>query len=105
MTLQTEATGSNDFVFGEVEVYPQPVRPEYEGPIAIRGLATNANVKITDAQGRLVFETEAVGGQAVWDGRDYNGGRPASGVYFVWATATSAFNAPEAVVAKIALLR
>jgi len=105
MTIQTEATGSNDFRFGAVEVYPQPVRPEYDGPIAIRGLATNANVKITDAQGRLVYETDAIGGQAIWDGRDYNGGRPASGVYFVWATATKAFNAPEAVVAKIALLR
>ncbi|MFK8057579.1 MAG: two-component regulator propeller domain-containing protein [Saprospiraceae bacterium] len=105
MTLQTEATGSNDFFFSNVEVFPQPVRPDYDGPIAIRGLATNANVKITDAQGRLVYETDAVGGQAVWDGRDYNGGRPASGVYFVWATATKAFNAPEAVVAKIALLR
>lgn len=105
MTLQTEATGSADFFFDNVEVYPQPVRPEYDGPIAIRGLATNANVKITDVQGRLVFETEAIGGQAVWDGRDYNGGRPASGVYFVWATASKAFNAPEAVVAKIALLR
>ena len=105
MTLQTEATGSSDFFFGNVEVYPQPVRPEYDGPIAIRGLATNANVKITDAQGRLVYETDAIGGQAVWDGRDYTGRRPASGVYFVWATATKAFNAPEAVVAKIALLR
>jgi len=105
MTLQTEATGSSDFVFSNVEVYPQPVRPDYDGPIAIRGLATNANVKITDVQGRLVFETEAIGGQAVWDGRDYNGGRPASGVYFVWATATRAFDAPESMVAKIALLR
>jgi len=105
MTLQTEATGSADFFFGNVEVYPQPVRPDYDGPIAIRGLATDSNVKITDVQGRLVFETESVGGQAVWDGRDYNGGRPASGIYFVWATATKAFNAPEAVVAKIALLR
>ena len=105
MTLQTEATGSSDFVFGNVEVFPQPVRPEYDGPIAIRGLATNANVKITDAAGRLIFETDAIGGQAVWDGRDYTGRRPASGVYFVWATATEAFNSPEAVVAKIALLR
>ena len=105
MTLQTEATGSADFFFGNVEVYPQPVRPEYDGPIAIRGLATNSNVKITDAAGRLIFETDSIGGQAVWDGRDYTGRRPASGVYFVWATATEAFNSPEAVVAKIALLR
>ena len=105
MSLRTESTGGDEFVFGAVEVYPQPVRPDYEGPIAIRGLARDANVKITDAAGRLVYETDAIGGQAVWDGRDYTGRRPASGVYLVWASATQSFDSPEAVVAKIALLR
>jgi len=104
MSLQTESTGSRPFVFESVEVYPQPVRPEYDGPIAIRGLATDANVKITDAVGRLVYETDAVGGLAVWNGRDYTGSRPASGVYMVWATAGQG-EPPATVVAKILLLR
>ena len=104
MSLQTESTGSEPFIFDAVEVYPQPVRPEYDGPIAIRGLATNANVKITDAAGRLVFETDAIGGQAIWNGTDYTGSRPASGVYLVWASAVVG-DPPNTIVAKIALLR
>ena len=106
MSLRTESTTGRDFAHAaEVEVFPQPVRPDYEGPIAIRGLANDANVKITDAAGRLVYETEAAGGQAVWDGRDYTGHRPASGVYLVWATATRSQTQPATVVARIALLR
>ena len=43
-------------------VFPNPVEPGYDGPIAISDLPTNANVKITDASGRLVYETLALGG-------------------------------------------
>lgn len=70
----------------EVLVFPNPVPHGYEGTIAIRGLVQNAIVKITDAAGRLVFQTRANGGQAVWNGRDYTGHRPQSGVYLVFAT-------------------
>ena len=105
MSLQTESSGGRELAHGVVEVYPQPVAPDYEGPIAIRGLALDANVKITDAAGRLVYETTAIGGTATWDGRDYTGRRAASGVYFVWATAARALEQPAGVVAKIALVR
>ena len=67
-------------------VYPNPVRPEYDGPIAIRGLVQNAEVKITDIAGNLIFETEALGSQAVWDGKNYNGRRAATGVYLVFSS-------------------
>jgi len=33
--------------------------------------------------GRLVYQTKALGGQAVWDGKDYKGRRISSGVYLV----------------------
>lgn len=69
----------------KVHVYPNPVRPEYSGPIAIKGLPNNAVVKITDITGALVYETRANGGQAVWDGRLSNGKRAYSGVYLVMA--------------------
>ncbi|MEN0005682.1 MAG: FlgD immunoglobulin-like domain containing protein, partial [Bacteroidota bacterium] len=72
-----------------------------------RGLARDANVKITDVNGKLVFETTANGGQAVWDGRDYNGRRASSGVYLIFATTNSrisAFADPDATVGKILLL-
>ncbi len=84
-TFQGDAI-NGEFAHGDVQVYPNPVRPEYDGPIAIKGLYRNANVKITDIRGRLVFETQALGGQAVWDGRTYSGEKPHTGVYLVFST-------------------
>jgi hypothetical protein len=40
------------------------------GTIAIRGLVNNAIVKITELDGRLVFQTRALGGQAIWNGKE-----------------------------------
>lgn len=71
---------------GEVIAYPNPVRPEYEGSIAIRGLAQNAVVKITDIGGNLMYETRALGGQAIWSGRDYTGKKAATGVYLIFSS-------------------
>jgi len=66
-----------------VLVFPNPVPPSHSGVIAIRGVPANSIVRITEADGRLVFQTRAHGGQAIWDGRDYRGRRVASGVYLV----------------------
>jgi len=66
-----------------VLVFPNPVPPGYGGTIAIRGLVTNATVKITEMDGRLVYQTRALGGQAIWDGKDYKGRKISSGVYLV----------------------
>jgi hypothetical protein len=66
-----------------VLVFPNPVPPGYGGTIAIRGLVNNAIVKITEPDGRLVYQTRALGGQAVWDGKDYKGRRISSGVYLI----------------------
>lgn len=78
----TEGTASNENVI----VFPNPVPPNHRGPIAIRGLVNNAIVKITELDGRLVFQTRALGGQAVWDGRDYKGRKISTGVYLVFVT-------------------
>lgn len=85
----------------KIYAYPNPVRPEYNGPIAIKGLVRDANVKITDMNGRLVFETAALGGQATWDGKDLNGNKASTGVYLVFSTNDSSFDNPDAVVTKI----
>jgi hypothetical protein len=66
-----------------VLVFPNPVPPNFSGTIGIRGLAENSIVKITELDGRLVFQTKALGGQAVWNGQDYKGRRISSGVYLV----------------------
>jgi len=75
----TEGGKSNSNVL----VFPNPVPPGYTGTIAIRGLVENAIVKITELNGRLVYQTRALGGQAVWNGEDYKGRRAATGVYLV----------------------
>ncbi|MEP7279252.1 MAG: two-component regulator propeller domain-containing protein [Bacteroidota bacterium] len=72
-----EAENSN------VLVFPNPVPPGYAGTIAIRGLADNAIVKITELDGRLVYQTRALGGQATWNGKNYKGGMVSTGVYLV----------------------
>ena len=65
-------------------VYPNPVREDYFGPIAIKGLVNNTNVKIQDMSGNLVYETESLGGQAIWDGKNFRGERVATGVYLIF---------------------
>ena len=47
---------------------------------------SNAEVKITDSQGNLIYRTQALGGQVIWDGNDYNGQRAKTGVYLVLAS-------------------
>ena len=66
-----------------VLVFPNPVPPGYNGTIAIRGLVENAIVKITELDGRLVYQTRALGGQAIWNGRDYKDRTVSTGVYLV----------------------
>lgn len=67
-------------------VFPNPVPSGYSGTIAIRGLTENADVRITDVSGQLVYRVQAQGGQAVWNGLTYTGQRPMSGVYYVFVT-------------------
>lgn len=65
----------------DVFVYPNPVRPDYEGNIVIRGSSEKALVKITTVSGMLVREINSQGGTAVWDGRDLRGNKVHSGIY------------------------
>ena len=75
----TEGKEENEMVL----VFPNPVPPDFTGTIGIRGLVNNAIVKITELDGRLVYQTRALGGQAIWDGKNYRGQRISSGVYLV----------------------
>jgi hypothetical protein len=75
-------TGSS--LYDNVVVYPNPVRETYHGPVAIKGLLEQTNVKIQDMGGNLVYETESLGGQALWDGTNFRGERVATGVYLIF---------------------
>jgi len=104
ISYKTDAAGIASTHNSDIKAFPNPVRPEYDGPIAIRGFARDSNIKITDINGKLVYETTALGGQAIWDGRDYNGRKAQSGVYLVYATRTSNRDFPDAVVTKILVM-
>ncbi len=67
-----------------IQIFPNPVSSNYNGSIAIRGLVNNAIVKITDISGRLLYQTNALGGQALWNARTIEGQKLASGIYLVF---------------------
>lgn len=69
----------------EIKIFPNPVKPEFDGDISISGLPYNSTVSITDINGFEIFETTSNGGTAVWNGKTFDGTRPATGVYLVFA--------------------
>jgi len=77
------------------------VREGYDGYIAIKGLVNNAQVKITDINGTLVYTAKAEGGQAIWDGKNFSGRRAHTGVYLVFAATE---NGSEKIVTKILII-
>ena len=81
--------------------YPNPVKPGYTGPITIVGLSLNVNVKIVTTNGVLVAEGTSNGGTFVWNGKDKNGKRVASGVYMVQ---TADENGDNGTVCKVAVV-
>lgn len=80
--LGTSTKPSDDLA--NVFVYPNPVRPNFTGTIKIAGLTDKANVKITDIEGNLVFETTSSGGTIEWDRTAFGSHKVASGVYMVF---------------------
>ena len=78
----TATEGTEDY--SEVTVFPNPVRETYYGPITVSGLKENSFCKVADAAGNLVWQDYANGGTFTWNGRDFYGKRPATGVYFVF---------------------
>ena len=85
MGYRSTAT-SPSLVFNSLKVFPNPVRPDYIGEIAIKGMMNNSEVKITNSNGHLVKTLFSNGGQAVWDGKNSFNEAVPSGVYYVFAT-------------------
>lgn len=100
-SYQGEASeGKSDY--SEIYAYPNPVRPEHMDKVTIVGLMDNSNVKITDLNGNIIYQTKSLGGQAIWNCRNANGSRVATGVYLVLA---STEEASESVVTKIIVVK
>jgi len=96
----TATVASDDL--SNVYVYPNPVRPEYEGTVKISGLLNKANIKITDIEGNLVYETTSEGGTIEWDTTAFGKYKVASGVYIIFV---SAQDGVETKVKKVMIIR
>lgn len=86
----------------KLHAFPNPVRPGFEGNVTIDGLTAQANVKITDITGNLVFETISKGGSVLWDTTAFGKYKVRSGVYLVLVT-TEDYS--ETKVSKIMIIR
>ena len=85
-----------------LRVYPNPVRPDYNGPIVLDGLVYDCDVKVVAVGGQAVAAGTSNGGTFTWDGRGSNGQRVASGVYHFMITTS---DGKETVAAKVAVIR
>ena len=101
VSFKGTATAAKDDL-SEVYVYPNPVRPEFEGTVKIAGLLNKANVKITDIEGNLVYETTSEGGTIEWDTTAFGKYKVASGVYMIFVAAQDGI---ETKVKKLMIVR
>ncbi len=83
ISYRTDAT-AGDSDYSDVIVFPNPVRPDFNGPITIQGIKENSDVKVTDAAGNVVYQGSSNGGTAIWDGKKLTGEPVTTGVYFIW---------------------
>ena len=87
---------------GDVFVYPNPVRPNFSGTVKISGLTDKANVKISDIEGNLVYETTSSGGTIEWDTTAFGKYKVASGVYMVFVASE---DGTDSTVKKVMIIR
>ena len=85
-----------------VVIFPNPVRPEFNGNVAVTGLMDKSNVKITDIEGNLVHEAIAEGGTILWDTKAFGKHKVASGVYMVLISSDDGL---ETKVKKVMIIR
>ncbi len=85
-----------------IKIFPNPVRPDYQGVMTISGLKENTIIKITDAAARLIFETKSNGGTASWDLQNSQGSRANTGIYLVFCITE---DGSESFVGKVALVK
>ena len=96
----TSTSASSDL--SNVNVYPNPVRPEFEGTVKVSGLSNKCNVKITDIEGNLVYETISQGGTIEWDTKAFGNYNVASGVYMIFISSQDAM---DTKVKKVMIIR
>lgn len=85
VTYQSDAKKAST-LFTNVHAFPNPARLSQINTITISGLVNETFVKITDANGNLVYETISNGGYASWNGNNLRGDRVNTGVYYIFCS-------------------
>lgn len=99
----SDATEAADGLDKEnIEVFPNPVTSDYTGPIIMRGLPFDCEIKIVSTGGLLVWSGRSTGGQFTWNGIGKGGSRVASGIYHVIANTS---DGSKAIVTRIAIIK
>lgn len=101
VSFRTDAS-YEDPEYSTTTVFPNPVKPDYFGPVTIQGIRYDSDVHITDAAGNLVYKTVSNGGTATWNVKRSTGEDVSSGVYFIWTATNQGKNRK---VGKVVVIR
>lgn len=72
-------------LMNSIEVYPNPVRPEFAGNVSITGLTEDCQINIVSPNGLSVNSGQSNGGMYSWDCNSQSGDKVPSGVYTIVA--------------------
>ena len=101
LSYQSDASEAKEDLSG-VRIFPNPIRPDYQGVMTISGLRENSAIKITDASGRLIYVTKSNGGTASWNLNNSTESRSISGIYMIFCIAA---DGSESFVGKVAIVK
>lgn len=103
ISYQSDASDAADqLTHDNLRVYPNPVRPEYSGPVILDGLVYDSDIKVVSTAGHVVAAGTSIGGTFTWNGRGPSGERVGSGVYYFMVASP---DGKESTVAKVAVIR
>ncbi len=100
--LSDATEGEDELDKNNFIIYPNPVEPDYSGPIVMRGLVENSELKIISPNGQLIVSGRSNGGTFTWNGCDSRGRRVASGVYTIMANTP---DGKKAASARLTVIR
>jgi hypothetical protein len=101
ISYQTDAAEPEE-AFNNITLFPNPIRPDFDGVFTVKGLSFDSKVKITTPDGRVISTAFSNGGIATWDLKTPSGGRAPSGVYLVFILNDGL---TERFVGKVAVVR